>query len=386
MKNAIIEAVERIEDKIIKARRELHRFPELSFEEYKTSDFICDYLDEIGIPYKRNIAKTGVVAEIKGREEGKTVLLRADIDALPIEELNENDYASKNKGVMHACGHDIHTAVMLGVCEILWGFRDKLCGMVKIAFQPGEETTGGAKLMIDEGILNNPEVDICAAFHVDPDLDCGDVRIKEGSLYASPDNFEIKVKGRSGHAAQPHDCIDPIYISAQIITNLQSIVSRKISPFDTAVISVGSIHSGTAPNIIPETAEITGTARSMTPALREKLKSEIGNTVKEICNLYGAEFEYNFIYLYPPLINDSKTCKIISESAEKYANVIYGGEATMAGEDFAYFAEKVPSSLVKLGCGKGAPIHNAKFMPDEDCIKTGVCIMSDFVLEYLGGK
>lgn len=375
----IVNEVNKIEEKVINARRAIHENPELSFEEYKTADFICDYLDNLGIPYRRGIAKTGILAEIKGGKEGKTVLLRADMDGLPVEELNEIPFKSKNRGIMHACGHDVHIAIMLGVCEVIWNLKSNICGTVKIAFQPGEETSGGALPMIEEGVLENPKVDICAAFHVDPDMDCGVIGIKDGPLYASPDDFEIIVKGKGGHGAQPEGCIDPIYISAQIISSLHLVAQS----FESAVVSVCSVHSGTANNIIPDTAVIAGTARSLTAEVREKVKCEIGRIAEEICRSNGAECEYNYTYLFPPLINSAEVCELFAKSAEKYTEVAYGKKPAMLGEDFAYFAEKVPSALIKLGVGKGAPLHNSGFSVDENCIKTGICVMSDFVLEYL---
>lgn len=388
------EIISRIEPRIIAARRHIHKNPELSFNEYNTMNYICKFLDEIDVDYKSGIAGTGVVATIKGTKPSNkslTLLLRADMDALPIMETTDKPYASVNKGVMHACGHDAHTAILLGVCEILNMIKDKFSGYVKIVFQPGEETTGGAKPLIDAGVLDNPNVDACLALHMDPDLNVGTIRIKPGSLYASPDDFKITIKGRGGHGAEPQNCIDPIHISAHIINALMTIVSREINPFDEAVISIGTINSGTASNIIPETAEITGTARSLNNDVRETLKKRIGEISNSICNTFGAECDYEFIELFPPLINDeqlsnklySSACNVLGDK-----NCILGGSATMAGEDFSYFTQKVPSVLFKLGCrneekGIVNPLHSSRFDIDEASLKCGVSVFLGFVLDYL---
>ena len=218
-------------------------------------------LDEMGIKYVSGIAENGICAYIYGNkniefESMKSILIRADMDALPIDEVSDKPYKSQNKNVMHACGHDAHVAVLLGVCKVLNNFKDKFGGVVKAVFQPGEETSGGALPMIEEGVLENPHTDVCVALHCDSDLDCGTIRVKPGSLYASPDDFRITVKGKGGHGAEPHNCIDPIMISASIIQALNNLISRETDPFDNAVISVGSIHGGSATNIIPDSVEI----------------------------------------------------------------------------------------------------------------------------------
>ncbi len=390
----IKEQVALIEDKIIAVREHLHKNPEISFELYKTMGFICSYLDELGIEYKSEIAKTGVVALIKG-EKGtvspKTLLLRADMDALPICENSDKPYKSINEGSMHACGHDAHMAVMLGVCEVLSKNTDKFSGYVKVVFQPAEETSGGAKPMIDEGVLENPKVDACLALHSDTDIETGKIRIKPGSLYASPDDFKITVKGRGGHGAEPHNCVDTIRIAAQVITALMSIVSRDVDPFENAVITIGSIHAGSAANIIPDTAEIMGTVRSLKPEVRALLKNRIGEVANSVCTAFGAECVYEFIKSYPPLINDEKLAENLYTVASDILgedNCIYGGNATMAGEDFAYFAESCPSVLFKLGCmneEKGCiyPLHHSSFDIDEDALSHGISVFTAFALDYL---
>lgn len=392
----ISEQINRIEAELIENRRYIHMHPELSFREYNTSSFIQKKLDEMGIKYVSGIAENGICAYIYGNkniefESMKSILIRADMDALPIDEVSDKPYKSQNKNVMHACGHDAHVAVLLGVCKVLNNFKDKFGGVVKAVFQPGEETSGGALPMIEEGVLENPHTDVCVALHCDSDLDCGTIRVKPGSLYASPDDFRITVKGKGGHGAEPHNCIDPIMISASIIQALNNLISRETDPFDNAVISVGSIHGGSATNIIPDSVEIQGTARSLTNEVRGFLKRRIGETAEGICKTFGAECEYEYTELFPPLINDEKLAEDVYDSACRSNGkdkCVWGGAPTMAGEDFSYFSQNRPSVLFKLGCrnkslGIVSPIHHSSFDIDENCLKTGVKVFVGFVLDYL---
>lgn len=392
----ISEQINRIEAELKENRRYIHMHPELSFREYNTSSFIQKKLDEMGVKYVSGIAENGICAYIYGNkniesESMKSILIRADMDALPIDEVSDKPYKSQNKNVMHACGHDAHVAVLLGVCKVLNNFKDKFGGVVKAVFQPGEETSGGALPMIEEGVLENPHTDVCVALHCDSDLDCGTIRVKPGSLYASPDDFRITVKGKGGHGAEPHNCIDPIMISASIIQALNNLISRETDPFDNAVISVGSIHGGSATNIIPDSVEIQGTARSLTNEVRSFLKRRIGETAEGICKTFGAECEYEYTELFPPLINDEKLAEDVYDSACRSIGkdkCVWGGASTMAGEDFSYFSQNRPSVLFKLGCrnkslGIVSLIHHSSFDIDENCLKTGVKVFVGFVLDYL---
>lgn len=392
----ISEQINRIEAELKENRRYIHMHPELSFREYNTSSFIQKKLDEMGIKYVSGIVENGICAYIYGNkniesESMKSILIRADMDALPIDEVSDKPYKSQNKNVMHACGHDAHVAILLGVCKVLNNFKDKFGGVVKAVFQPGEETSGGALPMIEEGVLENPHTDVCVALHCDSDLDCGTIRVKPGSLYASPDDFRITVKGKGGHGAEPHNCIDPIMISASIIQALNNLISRETDPFDNAVISVGSIHGGSATNIIPDSVEIQGTARSLTNEVRGFLKKRIGETAEGICKTFGAECEYEYTELFPPLINDEKLAEDVYDSACRSIGkdkCVWGGAPTMAGEDFSYFSQNRPSVLFKLGCrnkslGIVSPIHHSSFDIDENCLKTGVKVFVGFVLDYL---
>lgn len=388
----ILQEMTDFEDKLIKRRRYLHQNPELSGQETGTMRYICAELDKMQISYHAGIAGTGVVAELGAEKHGGRVLaIRADMDALPIHEESGVPYSSCHANIMHACGHDAHTAVLLTVCEYLKKNQEKLNGKVKFLFQPLEETTGGAEPMIAEGVLKNPDVDACIALHVDPELECGKARVKPGTAYGSPDDFEIIIHGKSGHGAQPELCIDPILTAAHVICTLQSIVSRRIDPLESAVVTIGSVHGGTCSNAVPESVTLVGTARAATNEIRCLLEKEIGKIVKGVCEATGAKYEYRFIRLFPPLINDEGIARRLHNSSARILgekNAVWGGKATMAGEDFAYFTQAVSGAIFKLGCrnrkeGITAPLHNKRFQIDEKCLKYGAAILADFAIDFL---
>ncbi|WP_094546333.1 M20 metallopeptidase family protein [Petroclostridium xylanilyticum] len=380
-----------IQEKLINIRRTIHMHPELAFEEHATAQLIYNYLKDLDIEVTPGIAKTGVVGLIRGNQPGKTVAIRADMDALPMTEENECEYKSTVPGKMHACGHDVHVTCLLGAAEILSRLKGKLNGNIKLLFQPAEEGVGGALPMIEEGVLENPKVDACIAAHVWPDIPAGKIVVKNGPIMASPDDFEIIIKGKSGHGAMPHAAVDPIVIGCHVVNTLQTIVSRKIDPLNPAVISICYFHSGTCTNVIPDTATIKGTARTIDPELRRKIASLIEETVAGVVKAMGGEYEFDFKYLYPPTINDDIITDVLANSASKIigkSNILWGREPSMGGEDFAYFAEKVPSTFFRLGCGnpeKGIthPIHSTKFDVDEDCIAVGASILAQFAVDYL---
>lgn len=393
IKEKIKQQVNQAFPKAVDIRHTLHQNPELSFNEYGTAEIICKRLTELGIKYTSGIAKTGILAEIYGTkscDNPKTVLIRGDMDALPVNENTGLKFSSKKENVMHACGHDVHTSVLLCCAEVLSSLKDEFSGCVKLMFQPGEETSGGAEPMINAGILENPPVDTCIALHVEPSLYVGEARFKSGAAYSSPDEFEIKIKGRGGHGALPHLCIDPIMIAAKIITALETIPSRLIDAFEPSVISVCAVNGGNAYNVIPDTVMLGGTARSFSNETRDRLESEIENTVKSICKMYGAEYEYKFDRLFPPLINDEETILRLKESAEKYlnGNIVYGGNPTTAGEDFAYLPLKVKrSALFWLGSTEPdepiCPLHSDKLIVSDKCIEYGAEIFTDYAINFL---
>ncbi len=394
IEQTIKEQVKSVLSEVISIRHTLHENPELSFMEYNTSKLICKKLDELGIKYTSEIAGTGVLAEIFGTKKTnndlKTVLIRADMDALPVSENTGLEFSSKCDNIMHSCGHDVHTSILLCCAIVLNNLKHEFSGCVKFMFQPGEETSGGAEPMINAGILENPKVDTCIALHVEPSLNVGEARFKSGAAYSSPDEFEIKIKGKGGHGALPHLCIDPIVIAAEIITALQTITSRMIDPFEPAVVSVCAINSGSAYNVIPDTVTLGGTARSFSLEIRDRLDREIENTVKSVCELYGAEYEYKFDRLFPPLINDEDTILHLKSSAEKYlaGSIVYGGNPTTAGEDFAYLPLNVKNSaLFWLGSTEAGqdvnPLHSDKLIVSDKCIEFGAEIFIDYTLNFL---
>lgn len=381
-------------EKLVFDRRYIHKNPELSFEEFETSKYIKQRLDEMSVEYISGLIGTDVVAIINGKlksEASKTLLIRADIDALPITEAKTGEYASSNSGIMHACGHDAHTAILLNVCNVLNSIKEHFSGTVKLVFQPGEETSGGAKPLIDAGILSSPDVDACIALHMDPEIKSGKVRIKSGSLFASPDDFHIRITGKGGHGAEPEKCIDPIAVASKIVEALLAFPSREINPFEPAVVSVGMLSAGNASNIIPETATIEGTARSLTDKTRSFLEKRIGEISKGICDAYNAKCEYEFIKLFPPLINNDALTESFCKTAKNTIgeeNCIIGGLPTMTGEDFSYFAEKCPSVMFKLGCRNDEknityPLHSPMFDIDERALEIGVKLFSNFAVDFL---
>lgn len=370
-------------DEIIKIRRQIHQNPELSFCEFNTAKIIADYLESLGILPKRGVAKTGVTADICSGKEGKTLLLRADMDALPVTECTGLEYASKNKGIMHACGHDVHIAVLLACARLLCKNKEKFRGRVRLAFQPGEETTGGAQLMINEGVLQNPPVDAAFAYHITNEVKTGSVIVKKGGFMASPDNFYLTVHGKGGHGGQPELCKNPVVIASELVGMLNNIECEK--PF---AVSVCSLNSGTSENVIPDTAELKGTARTIDPDTRRFIYEEIGR-VKTVCEeKHGVKIDYRYLWLYPPLVNDGElTEKFISTAYRVLGEdkVVFAQKADMIGEDFSYFASAVPGCMVKLG-GASAPLHSAYLTVDEDAVFTGADLMFKFACDFLNDK
>ena len=382
-----------IKNEIINLRRMIHMNPELGFEEYETSKLIKKFLDKEGIPYE-TYAETGVCGVIKGNlqiNKDRVIGLRADIDALPIEEKNKCNYISSVKGKMHACGHDAHTAILLGVAKILNNNREYFGGTVKLIFEPAEETVGGSKFMIKDGVLKNPDVDIMCGLHVDENIKCGQIEVKYGSVNAASNPFKIHVKGVGGHGAYPAASVDPIVIASNIVTSIQNIISREVNPLNSAVITVGSIHGGTAANIIPETVTLTGIIRT----LNKKDRELVTRRVKEIANGIGStlrgKIEVEIEESYPMLINDKNSVNKLINAAIKIIgkdNVLEQEYPHMGVESFAYFANEIPSVFYFLGCRneeKGIinPAHSSLFNIDEDALEIGVAIQCQMVLDYL---
>ncbi|MEA2585929.1 MAG: hypothetical protein QOF33_4014 [Thermomicrobiales bacterium] len=382
---------------VVADRRHLHQHPELGFQEVKTAAFVADRLRALGVEdIKTGIAKTGVTGLIRGTGTGpgadKVVLLRADMDALPIEEENEVDYRSTVPGTMHACGHDAHTAMLLGTTRLLLDRRDRFAGTVKVLFQPAEEGGGGARVMIEEGALENPKVDAAFGIHVAQDEPIGTVSVRPGPIMAAADRFTIVVQGKGGHGAQPHLCIDPIAVGAQIVVALQTIVSREVDPTEPAVVTVGAFRSGHAANVIPDTAELRGTVRSFNPAVREQLATRIQELVRGIAAAMRAEVEIKYHFGYPPTVNQPE----MTEFAQGVLAEVVGADNVlpaplhMGAEDFSYFLERVPGCFWFVGSRNPEKgfiwgHHHPKFDIDEDAMAIGMETVTRVVLRYLGG-
>ncbi|QSX07357.1 amidohydrolase [Sedimentibacter sp. zth1] len=383
--------VEKIYNELIIIRRNFHMYPELSELEIKTKEKICCLLDKWGIEYTTSENNYGVVGIIKGKKQGITVAARADMDALPLTERNDTPYISKNIGVMHACGHDVHTTILLGTAKILKKFEDEICGNVKLIFQPSEETVGGARPMIVEGCLENPDVKYIIGLHVQPFVVAGKIEIKYDNFYAATDEFQIVVNGKSSHGAYPEKSVDAIILSSNLITSLQNIVSRNISPLNSVVISIGKINGGTKSNIIANEVKIEGILRTLDEDTRNYTKNRIIEIANNICSAHGGNCIVEFKGGYKQLINDNNVVDIIKKVAIDAIgedNIYIKQSPTMCGEDFAYFGDKAKSAFYHLGCGNknleiNKPLHSDKFNVDETCIKTGVMLQVKSLLALL---
>ncbi|MFH1335458.1 MAG: M20 family metallopeptidase [Candidatus Zixiibacteriota bacterium] len=390
---------------LVKLRRELHQHPELYFKEYRTSERIAKELTHLKIRVKKEIAKTGVVGLLVGaiqelprqnypkkKNTGKTVALRADMDALPILEQTNLPYKSKNQGIMHACGHDIHMTCVIGAAKILSAMKNELNGNVKFIFQPSEEVQpGGAKPMIQAGVLKNPNVSGIFGLHCDPSIPIGKIGVRQGPFMAQADDFDIIIHGTGGHGARPHDGVDAIVVAAQVIQALQTIASRKISPVEPVVISVGKIEGGTARNIICDRVTLKGTARSLNQKVANRIPMLLKEIAGGIAKSSGASAEVIYHTGYPVLVNPPKT----TDLARNTILSMLGEDAVyeipkplMGAEDFAYFLQKVPGSFLRLGTrnpGKGTtyPWHHPKFNVDEDAIKIGASVLAGLAFDFL---
>ncbi len=380
----------------LRIRRYLHQHPELSFEEKETAAFVCEKLDAYGISYQKNIAGHGIIGLIKGRNPDKKVIaMRGDMDALPIVEANEVPYVSENKGVMHACGHDVHTASLLGAARILNELREEFEGTIKLLFQPAEECLpGGASLMIKAGALEKPTVESIFGQHVHPPLEVGKIGVKSGIYMASADELYLTIKGKGGHGALPHNCVDPIVVSAQIITALQTIVSRQANPNMPTVLTFGYISSeGGATNIIPNEVKLKGTLRTFDEKWRFEMHKRIAKIVKSIAEGMGGTCELDIVVGYPNLANDISLTEEVKAAAIEYLgaeNVVDLPIRTTA-EDFAWFAQEVPACFYRLGTGnkeKGitSPVHTNTFDVDEDCLVLATGLMAWLAVGKLGSS
>lgn len=387
----IQEKSESIKNELIKIRRDIHANPELGLQEVRTASIIEKELNKLGITIQKGVGVTGIVGILNGNYPGKTIMLRADMDCLKVLEQNEVPYKSKIDGLMHACGHDGHTAWLIGAAMILSGLKDKIHGTVKFVFQPGEEYSGGAKLMIQDGVLENPSVDAVVGGHVWPYLQSGQVGIKSGVLMAGVDNFTITIKGKGGHGGQPHKCVDPLPSACEIYMAFQTIISRNMNPLDAGVITIGKFVSGTAHNAIPDKVEMEGTIRTFTNENGDKIPLIMERIIKGITEANGTEYEFNHKPYHPPVINDEKTTDMLTKTSIKlFGNngVTAVKEPSMAGEDFSCYQKYVQGVFFWMGTGNTPkhtdnPLHNAKFNLDEDVIYKASMLFAQFAVDFL---
>ncbi|MEM6400416.1 MAG: M20 family metallopeptidase [Cyanobacteria bacterium P01_D01_bin.116] len=383
-----------IHPQIIEWRRLIHQKPELAFQEEITSKFVSQKLSEWGIEHQTGIAKTGIVAIIKGSKKTesnhKVLAIRADMDALPVQELNEVSYKSQHQGIMHACGHDGHTAVALGTAYYLQQHRDMFSGTLKIIFQPAEEGPGGAKPMIEAGVLKNPDVDAIIGLHLWNNLPLGTVGVRGGALMAAVESFRCTILGKGGHGAMPHQTVDSVVVAAQIVNSLQTIVSRNVSPIDSAVVTVGELHAGTKGNIIADTARMSGTVRYFNPEFKGFIQERLEQIIAGICQINNANYDLEYWGLYPPTINDVGIAELIKSVAEEVVETPLGIVPecqTMGGEDMSYFLQEVPGCYFFLGSANpekdlAYPHHHPRFNFDETALAIGVEMFVRCVEKY----
>lgn len=393
----IEEEIEKNRAEIVKIRRFIHMNPELGNREFETARLISAKLEPLGFEVRTGVAKTGVVAILRGSQPGPAVAVRADMDALPVQEATNLPYKSLNPGVMHACGHDVHASVVLGTALVLNALKDKLKGTVTFIFQPAEEGApageeGGADLMVKEGAMDNPSVGAVFGFHVWPE-NVGTVFVAPGNVTAASDTFTITVKGKSAHAARPHEGIDAVVIAAEIVTALQTVVSRASDPTDPAVLTVGTINGGTRRNIIAERVVLEGTVRTLSVANREKIPPLMESIVRNIAGMYGAEGQFEYKEALPSVFNNPELAAAMTPTLTK----LLGKDKTltwkpqMIAEDFSYLAQKAPGFYFFLGVKNpaqetAAPLHSPNFSPDERSLPLGIRILSHLLLDALDGQ
>lgn len=375
---------------LVATRRAIHQHPEPGFEEVRTAAAVAARLAALGLEVRTEVAKTGVVGLLRGARPGRTLLLRADMDCLPVEEQTGAPYASRRPGLMHACGHDGHVAMLLGAAEVLVTRRERLAGSVKLVFQPAEEGPGGARPMIEAGVLEDPRVDAAVGLHLLNDYPVGTVALRAGPVMAATDRFELRVRGRGGHGAAPHQTVDAILAAAHVVTALQAVAAREVAPGVPVVLSVGTIHGGFRYNVIAPEVELTGTVRSFEAALRESLPGRIERIARGVAQAYGAEVQLRYEFGYPATVNDPAMTELARAAA---ATVV--GEAgvaaprpLMGGEDMAYFLQAVPGCFLFIGSANAErglvhPHHSPHFDFDEAALGIGVQVLVRIAERYL---
>ncbi len=398
--HSIVEEAKAISSQIIEWRRDFHKHPERGFKEERTSSIVAEELRKMGIEVIEKVGRTGVVGILRGTDPGRVLAMRADMDALGIQEENDVPYKSVNDGVMHACGHDAHTAMLLGAAKLLSGMKNKIKGTVKFVFQPCEEGSGwesernedrsGAAAMIKDGVLENPTVDAIVGIHVWMGLPSGTIGVKSGPILASGDEFEADFIGKAGHGAYPHLCVDPIVMASSAVLNAQTIVSRNVNPLESAVVTFGAISGGTVFNAIPEKAKVIGTIRTFNEEVRTLVSKRLGEVLENTAKALGGKCEYKYSPFLSPTINDLEIAKRFRRVAEELfgKDKVVEPEPSMGGEDFSFYLKKVPGLFFLLGIGnpeKGIvyPHHNPKFDVDEDVLYMGSALFVAFAVDYL---
>ena len=380
---------------LIRIRREIHRHPELGFEEHRTAELVASELRRLGVDVKEGVGRTGVVGFLRGDEEGRVIAVRADMDALSIEEKTGLPFKSETPGVMHACGHDAHMACVLGAATILWELRDELRGAVKFVFQPSEESLpGGARLMIEEGVLEGPKVDAILSLHTEPTIGSGSIGVRSGVMFAAADNFQITILGEGGHAARPHDSVDAIVVASQVVLALQTVASRRVDPLSPVVLTIGKMEGGYRSNVIADRVELEGTVRTLSQSWRDRIPEIMEETLSGVVKGLGAGYEFDYELGYPVLSNDESMTDLVRRvgrqvlGADRVAEIERPG---MGGEDFAFYLEKVRGGMFRLGTGNEEkhatyPWHHPKFDIDEDSLPIGAAVLAQCVLDYLKGE
>ena len=372
-------------------RRDFHRFPELGFQERRTAGIVARELSALGLEIRTGIAETGVVALIEGKQPGPVVLLRFDMDALPIQEQTGAEYASQNPGVMHACGHDGHTAIGLTVARLLHASRAEWSGTAKLVFQPAEEGLGGAKQMVAEGVLENPAPQVAFGLHVWNERPLGWIGLTPGPVMSAAETFKVRLTGKGGHAAAPHLAIDPVLAAAQLVTSLQSIVSRNVAPLQTAVVSVTTLHAGEVFNVIPSQVEMQGTIRTFDPAVRQRVLTRFEQIVKGVAAAFECEAQIELTPVSPAVVNDTAVTKRVQEIARRLLpdHQISSDERTMGSEDMSYILQQIPGCFIFIGSANGgqgldAAHHHPRFDFDEQVMPQAVALLEACTRSYLG--
>ena len=380
--------LEDVRDWTVTVRRDLHAIPELAFQEIKTSAYVAETLRGLGLSPVTGVGGTGLTALIDTGRPGPCVMFRADMDALPMDEESGLPFASTHPGAAHCCGHDCHTAVLLGTAKVLTAIKDRLKGNILLVFQPAEEVASGAQAMLDDGLFETHAVDHCFGQHLWPALPQGKIGVKAGNLMAAMSWFEIRIIGKGGHGAMPHLCVDALEVGAQVINALQRITSRKANPLSPTVVTVGEFHAGTAMNIISGQARLGGTTRTFDTAVWKSWEARLREVVKGVCDSMGAGFELEFKPGCPPTINDPQAADIVSKAAVKVVgeDQVVEPEPTMGGEDFSLYLARAKGAFVFIGAGVegGHPLHNPGIVFPEETLATGVALNCTIAMDLLG--